>query len=237
MKNKINKNISIYADGANMKEILHLNKFSFIKGFTTNPTLMKQSGVKNYKKFAIDLLSKIKNKPISFEVFADDLKNMEIQAREIATWGKNINIKIPIINTKGKNTSKLIAKLANENIECNVTAIFTFKQLSSLMKIVGDKKIILSVFAGRIADTGVDPEIIIKKCSIFLKKYKKAKLLWASTREILNIFQAHRSGCQIITVPNNLIFKLNNLNKNLQLFSKETVKMFYNDAKLAGFKI
>jgi transaldolase len=163
MKNKINKNISIYADGANLKEILHLNKFSFIKGFTTNPTLMKQSGVKNYKKFAIDLLSRIKNKPISFEVFADDLKNMEIQAREIATWGKNINIKIPIINTKGKNTSKLIAKLANENIECNVTAIFTFKQLSSLMKIVGDKKIILSVFAGRIADTGVDPEIIIKK--------------------------------------------------------------------------
>jgi transaldolase len=198
---------------------------------------MKQSGVKNYKKFAIDLLSRIKNKPISFEVFADDLKNMEIQAREIATWGKNINIKIPIINTKGKNTSKLIAKLANENIECNVTAIFNIKQLSSLMKLVGDKKIILSVFAGRIADTGVDPEIIIKKCSIFLKKYKKAKLLWASTREILNIFQAHRSGCQIITVPNNLIFKLNNLNKNLQLFSKETVKMFYNDAKLVGFKI
>jgi transaldolase len=237
MKNKINIGIAIYADGANLKEILHLNKFSFIKGFTTNPTLMKQSGVKDYKRFAIDLLSKIKDKPISFEVFADDLKNMEIQAKEIAKWGKNINIKIPITNTKGKSTIGLIKKLSEENIICNVTAIFTFKQLHSLMKKVGNKKIILSVFAGRIADTGVDPEIIIKKCSVFLKKYKKAKLLWASTREIYNIFQAHRSGCQIITVPNNLIFKLNNLNKDLELFSKETVEMFYNDAKSAGFKI
>ena len=164
MKNKINIGIAIYADGANLKEILHLNKFSFIKGFTTNPTLMNQSGVKDYKRFAIDLLSKIKNKPISFEVFADDLKNMEIQAKEIAKWGKNINIKIPITNTKGKSTIGLIKKLSEENIICNVTAIFTFKQLHTLMKKVGNKKIILSVFAGRIADTGVDPEIIIKKC-------------------------------------------------------------------------
>ena len=234
---KINK-ISIYADGADLKQILKLNKLNYIKGFTTNPTLMRASGIKDYKKFAIQLLSKIKNKPISFEVFADELPEMERQAYEIAKWGKNLNIKIPITNSKGVSTKKLISKLSNDGIICNVTAIFTFNQLNELMKEINkESHIILSIFAGRIADSGVDPEIILKKCSKILKKFPNAKLLWASTREIFNIFQAKRSGCQIITVPHSILSKLNNINKSLNVFSIETVKMFYADAKKAGYKI
>ena len=234
---KIN-NISIYADGADLKQILQLNKLDYIEGFTTNPTLMKLSGIKNYKKFAINLLAHIKNKPISFEVFADDIYEMERQAYEIATWGKNINIKIPITNTKGVSTKKLISKLSKDGIICNVTAIFTKKQLYDLMtEIKKQSHIILSVFAGRIADTGVDPEPILKQCSKILKKFPNSKLLWASTREVFNIFQAARSGCQIITVPNDILLKLNNIKKNLNTFSIETVKMFYNDAQKAGYKI
>ena len=199
---------------------------------------MKQSGVKNYKKFATELLKKIKKKPISFEVFADDIPEMERQALEISKLGKNINIKIPITNTKGKSTNKLISKLSDKGIVCNVTAIFTFDQLKNLMKMVRkDRSIILSVFAGRIADSGRDPEVIMKKCSKFLKKYPKAKLLWASTREVYNIFQADRTGCHIITVPHNILSKLNNINKDLNIFSRETVKMFYRDARKVGYKI
>ena len=234
---KIN-NISIYADGADLKQILQLNKLDYIEGFSTKPTLMKSSGIKNYKKFAIDLLGYIKNKPISFEVFADDIYEMERQAYEIATWGKNINIKIPITNTKGVSTKKLISKLSKDGIICNVTAIFTKKQLHDLMTEIKEQShIILSVFAGRIADTGVDPETILKQCSKILKKFPNSKLLWASTREVFNIFQAVRSGCQIITVPNDILLKLNNIKKNLNTFSIETVKMFYNDAQKAGYKI
>lgn len=234
---KINK-ISIYADGADLKQILKLNKLNYIEGFTTNPTLMRASGIKDYKKFAIQLLSEIKNKPISFEVFADELPEMERQAYEIAKWGKNLNIKIPITNSRGVSTKKLISKLSNDGIICNVTAIFTFNQLNELMKEINkESHIILSVFAGRIADSGVDPEIILKKCSKILKKFPNAKLLWASTREIFNIFQAKRSGCQIITVPHGILSKLNNINKSLNVFSIETVKMFYADAKKAGYKI
>ena len=232
------KNISLYADGANLEQIIQLNKLNYIKGFTTNPTLMKSSGVKDYKKFALDLLSHIKNKPISFEVFSDNIKEMERQAYEIATWGENINIKIPITNSKGISTKNLIAKLCKDGIICNVTAIFTYQQLQEVMlKIEKKSRIILSVFAGRIADTGVDPEIILKKCSKNLKKYPNAQLLWASTREIFNIFQAERSGCQIITIPHDILSKLYNVNKNLNIFSIETVNMFYNDAKKAGYKI
>lgn len=234
---KINK-ISIYADGADLKQILKLNKLNYIEGFTTNPTLMRASGIKDYKKFAIQLLSEIKNKPISFEVFADELPEMERQAYEIAKWGKNLNIKIPITNSRGVSTKKLISKLSNDGIICNVTAIFTFNQLNELMKEINkESHIILSVFAGRIANSGVDPEIILKKCSKILKKFPNAKLLWASTREIFNIFQAKRSGCQIITVPHGILSKLNNINKSLNVFSIETVKMFYADAKKAGYKI
>ena len=180
----------------------------------------------------------LKKKPISFEVFSDDISEMEKQALKISKWGKNVNVKIPITNSKGLKTKKLIHKLSKQGIICNVTAIFTLKQIKDLMKNMDkDCHIILSVFAGRVADSGRDPEILMNQCSKYLKKYKNAKLLWASTREIFNIYQAARSGCHIITVPNNFLSKLNLINKNLNSFSRETVLMFYKDALKSKFKI
>jgi transaldolase len=232
------KRISIYADGAEFSDMIRLSKLSYIKGLTTNPSLMKSAGIKSYEKFAKKILKKIKNKPISFEVFSDDILEMENQALKIASWGKNINIKVPITNTKGIKTKNLIHRLTRKGIVCNVTAIFTVDQIKDLMSNMNNNShIILSVFAGRIADTGRDPEFIIKQCASFLKKFKNAKLLWASTREIFNIFQAERSGCHIITVPNDILLKLNLINKNLKLYSRETIKMFYQDALKSNFKI
>ena len=237
--NKKNKfNISIYADGADLSDMVKLSKINFIDGLTTNPSLMRAAGVKNYKNFAKNILKKIKKKPISFEVFSDDLLEMEKQALKISKWGKNINVKIPITNSKGVKTKSLIQKLSRSGIICNVTAIFTLNQIKDLMNNMDkNSNIILSVFAGRVADSGRDPEILMTECSKYLKKFKNAKLLWASTREIFNIYQAARSGCHIITVPDNLLSKLNLINKNLNLFSKETVQMFYKDALKSKFKI
>ena len=236
MKKKIK--ISIFADGANLKDIIKLNSNPLVKGFTTNPTLMKKNNIKNYKKFALKLLSKIKNKPISFEVFADDISEMRIQAYKIAKWGKNVNVKIPITNTKGIKTSNLISELTSNKIVCNVTAIFTVSQIKDVLKnIKKNDHIILSIFAGRIADSGIDPEAMLRQCKKLLKNYKNAKLLWASTREIFSIIQAERCGCDIITVPENFIKNLNIIGKNLNQFSLETVKMFYSDAKKAGYDI
>ena len=236
MKKKIK--ISIFADGANLKDIIKLNSNPLIKGFTTNPTLMKKNNIKNYKKFALKLLNKIKNKPISFEVFADDINEMRIQAYKIAKWGKNVNVKIPITNTKGIKTSNLISELTSNKIVCNVTAIFTVSQIKDVLKnIKKNDHIILSIFAGRIADSGIDPEAMLRQCKKLLKNYKNAKLLWASTREIFSIIQAERCGCDIITVPENFIKNLNIIGKNLNQFSLETVKMFYSDAKKAGYAI
>jgi transaldolase len=236
MKKKIK--ISIFADGANFKDIIKLNSNPLIKGFTTNPTLMKKNNIKNYKKFALKLLNKIKNKPISFEVFADDINEMRIQAYKIAKWGKNVNVKIPITNTKGIKTSNLISELTSNKIVCNVTAIFTVSQIKDVLKnIKKNDYIILSIFAGRIADSGIDPEAMLRQCKKLLKNYKNAKLLWASTREIFSIIQAERCGCDIITVPENFIKNLNIIGKNLNQFSLETVKMFYSDAKKAGYDI
>ena len=232
------KKIKIFADGADINSILELNKNPLIKGFTTNPTLMKKAGVTDYKEFAQELLDKIDNKPISFEVFADDINEMEKQAFKISYWGSNVNIKIPITNTKKESTVNLISKLTNSGITCNVTAVFTVEQLESIIdKIENDSKIIISVFAGRIADTGVDPCPIMKKCSLKLKNMNNAELLWASPRELLNIFQAESCGCDIITVPNDLLSKMSNIDKNLEQFSLETVSMFYDDAVKAGYFI
>ena len=231
-------NIKIFADGADLKSILDLNNKKFIKGFTTNPSLMKKSGIKNYKSFAKELLSQINDKPISFEVFADDLLDMERQANEIATWGDNVYVKIPITNTKGKSTHNLVNKLLKSQISCNVTAIFTVPQIEPLLNSINSNTpLILSIFAGRIADTGVDPLPLMKKCVKKSKNKKNIEILWASTREILNIFQADNINCHIITVPNNLLNKLDNYKKNLKLFSRETVIDFYKDAKSAGFNI
>lgn len=239
IENNLSKlKIKIFADGADLKNILDLNNNKFVKGFTTNPSLMKKSGVHNYKSFAKELLSQIKDKPISFEVFADNLLDMERQAHEIASWGKNVYVKIPIMNTKGKSTHILVNKLLNDQISCNVTAIFTISQIQPLLNIINSETpLILSVFAGRIADTGVDPIFLMKECIKKTKRKKNVEILWASTREVLNIFQANDINCHIITVPNSLLNKLDNYKKNLKFFSKETVMDFYQDAKSAGFKI
>lgn len=231
-------NIKIFADGADLNSINELNKNPIISGFTTNPTLMKSAGITNYKEFALSVLNNIKDKPISFEVFADDINEMKKQAIEIASWAENVNVKIPITNTKKESTVDLISELTQEGITCNVTAIFTTKQVKDLLlNLNKTSKVIISVFAGRIADTGIDPMEIMSESSKIIKDYENAELLWASPREILNIFQAISSNCDIITVPDNLLSKLNNIGKSLEDFSLETVKMFYNDAINAGYSI
>ena len=230
--------IKIFADGADLQSIKTLNTKKYIKGFTTNPSLMKKAGIKDYKDFAITLLSEIKDKPISFEVFSDDLAEMEKQAEEIASWGENVNVKIPITNTKKLPTTELIRKLSSRGIICNITAIFTISQMQDVVEVL-DKTTpaILSVFAGRIADTGIDPEKIITDSINLALSKPKAEVLWASTRENLNIFQAEKIGCHIITVPHDLLKKISNLGKNLEEFSLETVHGFYTDALSAGYKI
>jgi len=230
--------IKIFADGANLKEILKLNTKSVIKGFTTNPSLMKKSGVKNYKNFAKEILKKVQNKPISFEVISDDILEMEKQAYNIASWGKNINVKIPIVNSKGKSAVNLISKLLKDGISCNVTAIFKLKDIKKILsKNSGNTPLILSVFAGRISDTGEDPSNLIKQSVKLSKKFKNVEILWASTREVLNIFQAEKLGCQIITVPNSILSKLNYLGYSHSKLQIDTVKQFYNDAISSKFKI
>lgn len=230
--------IKIFADGADPKKIYELNKIDYIKGFTTNPSLMRKAGITDYKNFAIEILKNIKEKPISFEVFSDEINIMEDQAKEIASWGKNVNVKIPITNTKGESTVSLVGKLSKQGIICNVTAIFTLEQLNSILNVLNpETPTILSVFAGRIADTGVDP-ITIMTGSVQASKVKpKVSILWASTREVINIFQADSIGCHIITVPHDLLNKLSNIGKSLESFSLETVEGFYKDAKKAGYSI
>ena len=230
--------IKIFADGADLESIIKLNEKIFIKGFTTNPSLMKKAGIVNYKDFALNALDKIKKKPISFEVFSDDITEMERQAEEIASWGENINVKIPITNTKKISTIKIIENLSNKGIQCNITAIFTTIQLEEVVKVLNKSTpTILSVFAGRIADTGLDPIDIMAQSINIAKTKPKSEILWASTRELVNIFQANKIGCQIITVPHEILSKINNVGKNLEDFSLETVKNFYKDATAAGYKI
>ena len=229
--------IKIFADGADLKSIINLNKKKYISGFTTNPTLMKKAGIRDYKKFAFSVLKTIKKKPISFEVFADNLTLMKRQAREISTWGKNVYVKIPITNSKGKSTNKIISELSKEGINLNITAIFTKKQVRETIKALDkNSKSIISVFAGRIADTGLDPSSVIKY-SIKASKKKKIEVLWASTRETLNIFEAQKIKCHIITVPHSILAKFNFIGMNLNKLSLETVKLFLQDSIKAGFKI
>jgi transaldolase len=231
-------NIKIFADGANSQSILELNEKNFIKGFTTNPSLMRKAGIKDYKSFVLEILPKINNKPISFEIFADDLEEMKHQAEEISSWGKNIFVKIPITNTKKKSTNEIIRALSSKGIKLNITAIFTNQQLSGVLKCL-NKEIptILSVFAGRIADAGYDAEDILKESVRLTRDFTKVEILWASTRELYNIIQAQNCGCHIITVPHDMLSKIKNFGKDLDEFSLETVKGFYKDALEAKFKI
>ena len=230
--------IKIYADGANEKEILYFNRKKNIFGLTTNPSLMRKSGIKNYKDFCVKILKKVKKKSISFEVFADDFQNIYNQSKKISSWGNNVYVKIPITNTKGTSSRKLIKKLSYEKIKLNITAIFTKSQVDVVHKsLAKNTPAIISIFAGRIADTGKDPSKIIMYASKLFRRNLKHKILWASTREIININQAEKSGADIITVPTNILKKTNLINKNLKTYSLETVKEFYKDAKAAKYKI
>lgn len=233
-----NFKIKIFADGANYNEIKYFNLQKIVKGLTTNPSLMRKSGVKNYEIFARKVLRFVKQKPISFEVFSDDFEEMYMQAKTISSWGKNVYVKIPVTNTKGKSSHLLIKKLSDEGINLNITAIFNFYQVSKVVKSLNPKsKAIVSIFSGRIADTGINPEIVIKKSVDLLKNNKNHEILWASTRELYNVFQAEKINCHIITVPTAILKKFNLIGYDLIKYSSDTVKEFYEDAKNAKFKI
>ena len=230
--------IKIFSDGADKKEMLDMNRKTFIKGFTTNPSLMKKTGIKDYETFAKDILSIIKEKPISFEVFSDDFDEMERQAMKITSWADNVYVKIPITNTKKESSDKLIKRLAEKKVKLNITAILTLGQVDTVLAVL-DKNIpsIISVFAGRIADTGNDPIPIMQDCLKSMKNNPKSELLWASSRELLNVIQANNIGCHIITVTKDIINKLQLINFDLEEYSLDTVKNFYKDASEANFKI
>ena len=231
-------NIKIFSDGANKQDMLEMNSKTFIKGLTTNPSLMKKAGIKDYEAFAKDILSTIKNKPISFEVFSDDFNDMERQAMKIASWGDNVYAKIPITNTKKESSKDLIKRLAKKNVKLNITAIMTLDQVKTTLSALNNNvPSIISVFAGRLADTGLDPIPLMKDCLKEMKVNLKSELLWASTRELLNVFQAEQIGCHIITVTKDIIKKLPLINYNLDDYSLDTVKAFYKDAKDVNYKI
>ena len=231
-------NIKLYADGADMEGMIEEYNKGIASGFTTNPTLMKKAGVKNYDEFAKAVLKAIPDLPISFEVFSDDFSGMEREARKIASWGENVYIKIPVTDTKGESTAPLVKKLSHDGLKLNVTAILTVDQVKTVVKVLSPATpSIVSVFAGRIADTGVDPMPIMKESVKILRSNPKAELLWASTRELLNLIQAESCGCHIITITNDILKKLPLVGKDLHELSLETVQMFHSDAKAAGYKI
>ena len=230
--------VQIFADGADKVGMLEMYNKSFIKGLTTNPTLMKKAGIKDYEAFAKDILNDVKDKSISFEVFSDDLDEMENQALKIATWGDNVYVKIPVTNTKGIPTYSLIKKLSDKGVKVNVTAIMTLEQVRDVVLSLNQNvPSYVSVFAGRIADTGVDPVPLMSAAVQITSMNSKAEVIWASPRELLNIFQADEIGCQVITVTNDILKKLELVDYDLNSYSLDTVKMFYNDALSAGFKI
>ncbi len=230
--------IKIFADGADRNGILEMYKQPYIKGFTTNPTLMRKAGIRNYEEFCRDILKEIRNLPISLEVFSDDLDNMVRQAKNIASWGSNVYVKIPVTNTQGQPTSRIIRSLSGEGIKLNVTAVMTLDQVRSITEALADRTpAIISVFAGRIADTGHDPVPLMQETLQIVKAKPLVELLWASPREILNIVQANDIGCHIITVTNDLLKKLPVIGTNLVDMSLQTVKMFYDDAVAAGYQL
>ena len=228
----------IFCDIAELKQIRKFNKKKIVKGFTTNPSLMKKAGAKNYKTYSKKILKICPNKPVSLEVFADDHTNMRIQALKINTWGKNVYVKIPVSNSKGVFMGKLIKELNNLNIKLNITAVYSSAQTKKILKLLNKKsKVIISIFAGRAGDTGKDPIPEFKKSISLAKKFKNVEILWASVREPYNFIQAKQLGCHIITVPPATIEKIENFGKSFDELTKETVKAFFSDAKSAGFKI
>lgn len=228
----------IFADGADKAGMLEMYHHPFVSGFTTNPTLMRRAGVTDYEVFAKDILTEINDRPISFEVFSDDFDEMYEQALQIAGWGENVYVKIPITNTKGQSTCPLIKALAEAGVKQNVTAIMTLEQVMDTTAVLSaGPSAYVSVFAGRIADTGRDPLAMMSRCVEVLKPYAQLELIWASPRELLNIIQADEIGCHIITVTNDILKKLSLVGKDLLEYSLETVKMFHEDAMKAGYTL
>ncbi len=230
--------IKIFADGADVNGMVEMYGKPFIKGFTTNPTLMRKAGISDYRAFAREVLAAIPDRPISFEVFSDDFAEMERQAREIASWGTNVNVKIPVTNTQGEPTYALVRRLSHAGIKLNVTAVFTLEQVRDTVAVLDPKTpAYVSVFAGRIADTGRDPMPLMAAAHALVHTLPHAELIWASPRELLNVFHAESVSCDIITVTNDVLAKLANVGKDLAAFSLETVKMFRDDAVKAGFTL
>lgn len=234
----MNFKVKLFADGAEKAGMIEMYNNPRISGFTTNPTLMKKAGVIEYVTFAKDILTIIKDKPISFEVFSDEFDEMEKQALEIASWGKNVYVKIPITNTRGESSVNLVANLSQKGVKLNITAILTVEQVKSVLPgLSNGKGSYVSIFAGRIADAGIDPIPIMSEVVGLLKSSPQIELIWASPRELLNVVQANSIGCHIITATNDILKKLPLLGKDLAEYSLDTVKMFYNDAKTVGYTI
>ena len=230
--------IKLFQDGAELNSMIEARRRGLVSGFTTNPTLMRKAGISDYKAFARKVIAEIPDLPISFEVFSDDFETMEREAREIASWGGNTYIKIPITNTKGESAGPLIRKLSRENFSLNVTAMLTIDQVELVAAEANPTaRMIVSMFAGRIADTGVDPIPVMSRAVDLLKHLPRAELLWASPREVLNVIQAEDCGCHIITATPDIIAKIAILGKDLRQYSLETVRMFYEDARAAGFRL
>ena len=231
-------NIKIFCDIADISLIKKFNKKKTVKGFTTNPSLMRKAGAKDYKSYSKQILKFCKNKPISFEVFADDQKSMIEQGKKINTWGKNIYVKVPVVNSKNKFTGNVIKELNNKNIKLNITAVYTAKQTAKILKVINKKtKVIISIFAGRAGDTGKDSIPEFAKSIKLAKNYKNVEILWASVREPYNYLQAKQLGCHIITIPPAIIEKIEKFGKSFNQLTIETVKAFLVDSKKSKFKI
>ena len=230
--------VKLFADGADLAGMKEMYANPIIKGFTTNPTLMRKAGVQDYKAFAHQVLKAIPNRPISFEVFADEFDEMERQALEIASWGKSVSVKVPVTNTRRQFAGPLIARLSKAGVPLNITAVMSLEQVQRITECLApDTPAIISVFAGRIADTGRDPVPLMAEAVKIMRAKPKAELIWASPRELLNVFQADSIGCHIITATNDILKKLSLVGKDLERYSLETVEMFYKDAQAAGYKI
>ena len=230
--------IKIFCDSADFKTIKEFNTNKIVKGFTTNPSLMRKAGAKDYKSYSKKIIKICKNKPVSLEVFADEFFGMKKQALQINTWGKNVYVKIPVANSKGIFMGKVIKELNNQNIKLNITAVYNANQTKKILKLINkNTKVIISIFAGRAGDTGKDPVPEFKKSVMFSKKFKNVEILWASVREPYNFLQAKQLGCHIITVPPSIIQKIEKFGKSFDQLTKETVKNFLSDSKKSKFKI
>ena len=228
----------IFCDIAELDQIKKFNKKKIVKGFTTNPSLMRKAGAKDYKSYSKKILSICKDKPVSLEVFADQYSEMKIQALKINAWAKNVYVKVPVINSKGKFMGRIIKELNNQNVKLNITAVYSAKQTEKILKLINKKtKVIISIFAGRAADSGRDPIPEFKKSIYLAKRFKNVKILWASVREPYNYLQAKNLGCHIITVPPGIIEKIEKFGKTFSQLTEETVKAFLVDSKKSNFKI